>query len=66
MRCWMSAAGQSSLSMVSSTRTGHHCFYPMTDNTPSQAENPADLLLVNGRIATQDDRPASSSSTAAR
>src|SRR5712692_8008444 len=28
----------------------------MTDNTPSQAENPADLLLVNGRIATQDDR----------
>src|SRR3989442_1537998 len=42
--------------MVSSTRTGRHCFYPMTDSTPSQAESPADLLLVNGRIATQDDR----------
>src|SRR5712691_11630658 len=42
--------------MVSSTRTGHHCFYPMTDSTPPRAESPADLLLVNGRIATQDDR----------
>src|SRR5882762_7223347 len=26
----------------------------MTNNTPLQAESPADLLLVNGRIATQD------------
>src|SRR6266545_6841007 len=42
--------------MVSSTRTGRHCFYPMTDSTPRRAESPADLLLVNGRIATQDDR----------
>src|SRR5437879_6169478 len=42
--------------MVSSTRTGRHCFYPMTDSTPPRAESPADLLLVNGRIATQDDR----------
>src|SRR5712671_5398855 len=42
--------------MVSSTRTGHHCCYPMTDSTPPRAESPADLLLVNGRIATQDDR----------
>src|SRR6266496_431255 len=42
--------------MVSSTRTGRHCFYPMTDSTPPQAESPPDLLLVNGRIATQDDR----------
>src|SRR6266702_3559458 len=42
--------------MVSSTRTGHHCFYPRTDSTPPRAESPADLLLVNGRIATQDDR----------
>ncbi len=28
----------------------------MTDSTPRRAESPADLLLVNGRIATQDDR----------
>ena len=28
----------------------------MTDSTPPRAESPADLLLVNGRIATQDDR----------
>src|SRR6266567_7272802 len=42
--------------MVSSTRTGRHCFYPMTDSTPPRAGSPADLLLVNGRIATQDDR----------
>jgi len=26
----------------------------MPDSTPSQAESPADLLLLNGRIATQD------------
>src|SRR2546425_799230 len=31
-------------------------FYPMTDTTPSPNGSPADLLLVNGRIATQDDR----------
>jgi len=28
----------------------------MNDSTPPQAESPPDLLLVNGRIATQDDR----------
>src|SRR5947209_11337619 len=31
-------------------------FYPMTDTNPSPNGSPADLLLVNGRIATQDDR----------
>src|SRR5438876_7938105 len=42
--------------MVPSTPTGRLCFYPITDTTPPRAESPADLLLVNGRIATQGDR----------
>jgi predicted amidohydrolase YtcJ len=28
----------------------------MTDSTPSQAESPADLILANGRITTQDPK----------
>src|SRR3989475_13039479 len=42
--------------MVSSARIVHHCFSPMTGANPSPNASPADLLLVNGRIATQDDR----------
>jgi len=45
---------ESGLPMVSSARILHHCFYPMTGANPSPNASPADLLLVNGRIATQD------------
>src|SRR5467141_1538661 len=42
--------------MVSSARIVHHCFHLMTGANPSPNASPADLLLVNGRIATQDDK----------
>src|SRR6266496_3505759 len=50
--------------MVSSTRTGRHCFYPMNDSTPPQAESPPDLLLVNGRPALRYGRIHATGDTA--
>ena len=38
----------------------------MPDSTPSQAESPADLLLLNGRIATQDAKQSFVSALAIR
>ena len=32
------------------------CRHPMSDDNPSPAGSPADLVLLNGRIASQDDR----------
>src|SRR5882762_5749143 len=55
---------ESGLPMVSSARTVHHCFYPMAGANPSPNASPADLLLVNGRIATQDDRRSFASALA--
>src|SRR2546427_4860657 len=52
--------------MVSSARIVHHCFSPMTGANPSPNASPADLLLLNGLIATQDAKQSFVSALAIR